>query len=66
MINERIRELRESQNKKQEEVASYLHVTQSTYSKYELGKIDIPIGAYIKLADYYGVNIDYLVGRCKK
>ena len=41
-------------------------MTQTNYSKYELGKINIPIEVFIKLADYYGVTIDYLVGRVKK
>ena len=36
------------------------------YSKYELGKINVPIDVFIKLADYYTVSIDYLVGRGKK
>ena len=34
--------------------------------KYELGKINVPIDVFIKLADYYTVSIDYLVGRGKK
>lgn len=33
---------------------------------YELGKINVPIDVFIKLADYYTVSIDYLVGRGKK
>lgn len=58
-----IRNLREDNNKTQKELATYLNITQTTYSKYELGKINIPIEVYIKLADYYDVTIDYLVGR---
>ena len=38
-------------------------MTQTNYSKYELGKINIPIEVFIKLADYYGVSVDYIVGR---
>ena len=63
MIYENIRNLRKDNNKKQEELAAYLNITQTNYSKYELGKINIPIEVFIKLADYYGVTIDYLVGR---
>lgn len=61
-----IRNLREDNDKTQQEVADYLNIKQTTYSKYELGKINIPIEAFIKLANFYDVSIDYLVGRTKK
>ena len=63
MIFENIRTLREDNDKTQVELAEYLHVKQTTYSKYELGKINIPIEVFIKLADYYDVSVDYLLGR---
>ena len=63
---ENIRNLREDNDKTQKEVATYLNIQQTTYSKYELGKINVPIDVFIKLADYYTVSIDYLVGRGKK
>lgn len=66
MIYENIRNLREDNDKTQTELADYLHVKQTTYSKYELGKINIPIEVFIKLADYYGVSVDYLLGRTSK
>ena len=66
MVYENIRNLREDHDKIQVELANYLNVKQTTYSKYELGKINIPIDVLIKLADYYDVSIDYLVGRTKK
>lgn len=62
---ENIRNLREDNDKLQVELAQYLNVKQTTYSKYELGKINIPVDVLIKLADYYDVCIDYLVGRTK-
>ena len=65
MVFENIRILREDHDKIQTELAEYLNVKQTTYSKYELGKINIPIDVFIKLADYYDVTIDYLVGRSK-
>lgn len=65
MIFENIRNLREDNDKTQQEIADYLNIKQTTYSKYELGKINIPIEVFIKLADYYGVSVDYLVGRSK-
>ena len=65
MVLERIRELREDHDKKQRELAEYLGVQQNTYSDYETGRINIPVEALIKLADYYHVTLDYLVGREK-
>lgn len=66
MVFENIRNLREDHDKIQVELANYLNIKQTTYSKYELGKINVPIDVFIKLADYYDVSIDYLVGRTKK
>lgn len=63
MVYENIRNLREDNDKTQKEIADYLNIKQTTYSKYELGKINIPIEAFIKLADYYNVSIDYLLNR---
>lgn len=60
-----IRNLREDNDKLQIELAAYLNVKQTTYSKYELGKINVPVEVLIKLADFYDVSIDYLVGRTK-
>lgn len=59
----RIRDLREDNDKKQVELADYLNIKQSTYSDYESGKINIPIDMLIKIADFYKVSLDYLVGR---
>lgn len=61
MIFPNVRNLREDHDKKQQELADYLNIRQTTYSKYELGKINIPIEVFIKLADYYDVSIDYIV-----
>lgn len=61
-----IRNLREDHDKKHQQLADYLNIKQTTYSKYELGKVNIPIEVFIKLADYYKVSIDYIVGRTSK
>lgn len=66
MVFENIRNLREDSDKTQRELADYLHIKQTTYSKYELGKINVPIEVFIKLADYYSVSVDYLLGRTNK
>lgn len=60
---ERIRDLREDNDLKQKDLASYLSVEQSTYSDYENGRINVPVDMLIKIAEYYNVSLDYLVGR---
>lgn len=62
----RIRDLREDNDLTQRQIAKYLMCDQSLYSKYERGEREIPLNLVIKLADYYDVSIDYLVGRSKK
>ena len=59
----RIRELREDNDLTQKQISEYLICDQSLYSKYERGEREIPLSIIIKLADYYNVSIDYLVGR---
>ena len=66
MIYENIRNLREDHDKTQKELADYLNIKQTTYSKYELGKINIPVEVFMKLADFYNVSVDYLLGRTKE
>ena len=62
----RLRDLREDNDLKQRQLAEVLHVSQTTYSRYESGAIDIPSDALIKLDDFYGVSTDYLLGRSDK
>ena len=62
-MNLRIRDLREDQDKKQYEIAAYLNCDQSLYSKYERGERPFPLEYADKLADFYGVSVDYLLGR---
>lgn len=62
----RLRDLREDNDLKQRQLAEVLHVSQTTYSRYESGMIDIPSDVLIKLADFYGVSTDYLLGRSDK
>ena len=59
----RIRDLREDRDMKQKEVAAYLMCDQSLYSKYEREERPLPLEYADKLADLYGVSIDYLLGR---
>ena len=59
----RIRDLREDHDIKQQQIADYLMCDQSLYSKYERNERELPLEYAAKLADYYGVSLDYLVGR---
>ena len=59
---ERIRDLRIDRGLTQEAVAKILHVSQNTYSQYEIGRSRYPLDAVVKLAEFYGVSMDYLVG----
>lgn len=58
----RLKDTREDANMNQKEVASYLGMSQSGYSKYETGENDIPTSVLIKLSKLWGVSIDYLLG----
>lgn len=58
----RIKDIREDKEMKQIDVAQILNVSQTNYSKYELGKINIPIETLKKMAILYGTSIDYLLG----
>ncbi|MBQ5840703.1 MAG: helix-turn-helix transcriptional regulator [Clostridia bacterium] len=58
-----LRGIREDKDIKQKEIAQYLNVSQNTYSQYETGVISLTAEVLIKLADYYGVSVDYLLDR---
>lgn len=60
---ENIRSLRIDHNLTQKQVAQQLGISQNTYSQYEIGVLNYPVDALIKLADLYGVSVDYLLGR---
>ena len=60
---QRIRDLREDRDLPQKVLASYLKVSQNTYSQYETNTLDISLDTMGKLADFYNTSIDYLVGR---
>ncbi|MGN0997944.1 MAG: helix-turn-helix domain-containing protein [Faecousia sp.] len=62
MVYQRIRNLREDHDLKQRQVAAYLNCSQRVYSNYELGQRDIPTDVLIRLALFYDVSVDYLLG----
>ncbi len=59
----RIKDLREDHDLTQKELAEKLHIHQTTYSDYELGKLNIPLSILTNLADFYNTSTDYLLGR---
>lgn len=61
-IAKNIRAVRLDKGIKQVEVASYLKIDKSNYSKYELGKLEPNIYMLISLSKLYGVSVDYLLG----
>ncbi len=60
---ERIRNLREDRDMTQQKIADMLNMKRGVYRRYEIGDREIPVWAVMKLADYYGVSTDYLLGR---
>ena len=60
---ENIRNLRIDSGYTQKQIAVLLGISQNTYSQYEIGVLNYPVDALIKLADFYNVSIDYLLGR---
>lgn len=58
---ERIRACREDRDWTQHDMAQKLHVAQTTYSDYELGKINIPPAALRQMALLFGTSVDYLL-----
>ena len=55
--------MREDHDMKQVEIADYLGIAQTVYSRYERGFQTIPVEHLIKLAELYRVSVDYLLGR---
>lgn len=59
---QRLKDLREDNDLKQEAIAQMLEMTRQQYQLYESGKRQIPFDKVIKLAVYYNVSIDYIAG----
>jgi transcriptional regulator with XRE-family HTH domain len=62
-VYSRVRDLREDADMRQSDVAKILNMQTTVYQRYERGERELPLWAAIKLADYYKVSLDYLVGR---
>ena len=58
-----LREIRKARNLTQREVAESIWCSVTVYSRYETGERQPPIDILIRLSDFYGVTLDYLVGK---
>ncbi|MBR4868136.1 MAG: helix-turn-helix transcriptional regulator [Clostridia bacterium] len=63
MLYQRIRDLREDKDLTQQKMGEILSCSQRVYSNYERGELDIPTEILIKLADFHGVSVDYILNR---
>lgn len=63
MFFRRLKDLREDHDLKQVQVAALLGIRQTVYSRYERGFQNIPLEHLLKLAEYYNVSTDYILGR---
>ena len=57
-----MKELRKSKGLSQLRLATDLNTTQNTISRYETGEREPGIAELIKIADYFHVSVDYLIG----
>lgn len=58
----RIRDLREDHDKTQQNIADILGTSQTMYARYERGASELPVRHLIRLAEYYNVSMEYIVG----
>ena len=63
MLKDTLKLLREQKNLTKKQVADAIEVTERAYITYEYGQRDVSTGTLQKLADFYGVTTDYLLGR---
>ena len=63
MIGLRLKELRAVKKLRQSDIAAFLGISRTTYTQYETGVSEPDIDTINKLAEYYNVSTDYLLGR---
>ena len=63
MYFQRLRDLREDSDLRQQDIAELLQITQTVYSRYERGFQTIPVLHLLKLADFDHTSTDYILGR---
>jgi transcriptional regulator with XRE-family HTH domain len=62
-LGNKLKVLRKNNKLTQAYMANLLNITSRHYQDIEYGKIDLPLSKAIKLADFFNVSLDYLVGR---
>ena len=62
VFSDRLKEIRKSKGVTQKAVAEYFGMVEQAYQKYEYGKIEPNHETTVKLADYFGVSTDWLLG----
>jgi len=63
LFSERLIELREKNKLSQAEAAKEFGVVVRAYQRYEYGEREPRLSTFIRMADFYGVSLDYLAGR---
>lgn len=63
MFYQRLRDLREDKDLKQENIAEIIKISLRQYGLYERGKAEIPLEKALVLAEFYNVSLDYIAGR---
>ena len=63
---QRMRNLREDNDKTQQQIADYLGTSQTMYARYERGANELPIHHLLALCKYYNVSADYILGLSDK
>ena len=66
ILSKRLRECRKARGLAQWQVAVYCDITEKAYQNYELMTREPKLEILIKIADCYGVSLDYLTGRTEK
>lgn len=66
ILSQRLRQCRKEKGLSQGQVAVYCDITEKTYQNYELMTREPKIEILIRIADFYNVSLDYLVGRTDK
>ncbi len=65
-VYQRLKDIREDSDKKQEDIALVLNITRQQYQLYESGKREMPMHHFVTLAKYYNMSLDYLAGLIDK
>ena len=66
LLLKRLRDLREDNDKTQQQIADVLGTSQTMYARYERGANELPVRHLITLCRFYGVSADYVLGIEKK